>query len=513
MKIINISMLFAALLAGGAGYWLGGQREQGTGVQETSPVARKLLYYRNPMGLPDTSPIPKKDSMGMDYVPVYQGDDEDSRVVALSFEQVQKLGVTSEAAQRRVLNRTLRVAGRIELDERRIYTIAPKFAGWVEKLYVNSTGQTVHRGEPLFDVYSPELLSTQREYALAKQGETALEYAGAEARAGMKQLAEASLSRLKNWDVTVSDRRNQTLSAPVSGIVVEKKAVQGMRFEAGEALYLIADLSTLWVIAEVAVQDIALVSPGMSVEVSSEAYPERTFTGRVDFVYPILNAATRTVQVRVELNNPQGLLKPAMFASVLLNTVQGSAVLTVPVTAVIDSGTSQVVLVRLAEGRFEPRVIKPGVRNDEYLEVLAGLAEGEQVVTSANFLIDAESNLKAALAGMKPASTPSAQPAKVPTAQPAKVQPDAHDKHTAHQSAATVVGHQATGVFNALNADGTVNITHGPVASLNWPGMTMDFALANVSLVAAVKPGSKISFEIVERAPDEWVITRVSLQP
>jgi Cu(I)/Ag(I) efflux system membrane fusion protein len=513
MKIINKLVIYSLIIfvAGLGGYYLASYKGavNQAKTEAAKSESRKLLYYRNPMGLADTSPVPKKDSMGMDYVAVYQGDEEDSRVISLSVERVQKLGVRSEAAQLRVLKKSLRAVGRIEVDERHTYTVAPKFEGWVEKLHVNSTGQFVKRGEALFDVYSPELVSAQREYALARHGEAALSEAGSDARVSMKQLADASLSRLKNWDMAVSEQRVQTFLAPVSGVVLEKKAVQGMRFQAGDALYQIADLSTVWLIADVPVQDIGQVFIGTQAEVRSESYPDKSFSGKVSFIYPTLNAATRTATVRVELTNPQGLLKPAMFASVSMDSVAGRAVLTVPVSAVIDSGKRQVVLVRLSEGRFEPRIIEAGARSDDYIEVLAGVADGEQVVTSANFLIDAESNLKAALSGMKQAAAPVAPASGVvaaATLQAAVLKP------VVTPVVKKVVGNPGNGVLNAINGDGSVSITHGPIATLGWPGMTMDFALANASLAAGIKPGSKISFEIVERAPDEWVIIKLQLQ-
>jgi membrane fusion protein, copper/silver efflux system len=237
----------------------------------------------------------------------------------------------------------------------------------------------------------------------------------------MKQLAAASLARLRNWGIADDQikqlaygeaKRSLTFFAPVSGIVLEKKAVQGMRFMPGEMLYQIADLSSVWVVAEVAEQDIGSVKAGSVAQVNIAAYPDKHFEGKVDFIYPTLNTATRTVQVRVELANPNGLLKPAMFASMELAVFHGGKVLTVPASAVIDSGIRQIVLVQLTEGRFEPRTVKLGSRSENYVEVLDGIAEGEQVVTSANFLIDAESNLKAALSGMggggnAPPATPS----------------------------------------------------------------------------------------------------------
>ena len=417
--ILGITILLAA---GAAGYWLGGQgqktedRGQKTEGAAQKESAKKILYYRNPMGLADTSPVPKKDSMGMDYIPVFEEGEErsdgtatDSGQVRISVEKVQKLGVKSEAAMLRKLDKTIRAAGRIEIDERRTYTIAPKFEGWVERLYVNTSGQAVSKGQALFDVYSPELIGALREYALAIQGEASLKNSDDDAKNSMQQLASASRARLKNWGIADeqikqmaqdSDKRSVTFYAPVSGIVLEKKTVQGMRFMPGETLYQIADLSTVWIVAEVAEQDIGSVKTGSVANVLIAAYPNKTFVGKVAFIYPMLNTSTRTVQVRVELDNQKGLLKPAMFASVELAVAHDKKVLTVPTSAVIESGVRQIVLVQLALGRFEPRTVKLGLRSENYVEVLEGIDEGEQVVTSANFLIDAESNLKAALSGM-----------------------------------------------------------------------------------------------------------------
>jgi len=512
MKHRYMAVFAIVLLAAGAGYWLGKAR---VGAGDTaSPTAtaasaaaaskeRKLLYYRNPMGLPDTSPTPKKDSMGMDYVAVYAGEDEGAAPgeVKISTEKVQKLGVRTEAASLRALDRIVRAAGRIEPDERRIYAISPKFEGYVERLHVNVTGQPVAKGQPLFEVYSPELVSAQREYAIAAQGVQSLKEAGGEAQGSMKQLAESSLMRLKNWDISEEQvkalaksgetKRTLTFRSPVSGVVTEKKALQGMRFMPGEALYQIADLSAVWVVADVFEQDIALVKVGAGATVKINAYPDKVFKGAITYVYPTLKAETRTVPVRVELANPGQLLKPGMFAQMELAVAAKGPVVTVPVSAVIDSGTQQIVLVQKGEGRFEPRPVKLGARSESHVEVMEGVADGEPVVVAANFLIDAESNLKAAVGGFgTPQGAASGAPAK----------PDA----------AAGTSHQAAGKLDAIDAkSGTVSITHGPVASLKWPGMTMDFTLANSGLIGSLKPGATIAFTFVERKPGEWVIVKL----
>ena len=506
-----IGALFVAR-AGAGGYYAG---TRGHGESSTDPAGaptaassstgdaavkpeKKLLYYRNPMGLPDTSPTPKKDPMGMDYIAVYAGgaDEEETPAnqVKISTDKVQKLGVRTEAAQLRTLDKLVRASGRIEPDERRVYAISPKFEGYVERLHVNVTGQAVGKGQPLFEVYSPELVSAQREYAIAVQGVGSLKEAGGQAQMGMQQLADASLQRLRNWDISEAQikalaasgatTRTLTFRSPVTGIVMEKKALQGMRFMPGEELYQIADLSSVWVIADVFEQDIGLVKNGSKATVNINAYPGKAFAGRVTYVYPTLSAETRTVPVRVELANPGGLLKPGMFAQVELPVTARGQVVTVPVSAVIDSGTRQIVLVDQGVGRYESREVKLGARSDTYVEVLDGVDDGEPVVVAANFLIDAESNLKAALGSLG-----SAAPA--PAA-----------------SAAKTVGHQASGTVDGIDLkEGTISLNHGPIASLKWPAMTMEFKAANPALLQALKPGAKVDFEFVERQPGEWVIT------
>jgi len=513
----GIAVGLALTLAASGGYWLG-QRPSAVHAPAASPVAaapeggakkeRKLLYYRNPMGLPDTSPTPKKDPMGMDYIPVYEGEAEDepsaANTVKISTEKVQKLGVRTEPAELRSLDRNVRAAGRVEIDERRSFAISPKFEGYVERLHVNVTGQPVVQGQPLFEAYSPELVSAQREYAIAAQGIEALKGASSEAQNGMKQLAESSLLRLRNWDISDEQiralaksgvaKRTLTFRSPVAGVVTEKKALQGMRFMPGDTLYQVADLSSVWVIADVFEQDIGLVRSGAVAKVHINAYPDKVFEGRVTYVYPTLNAETRTVPVRVELANPGQLLKPAMFAQLEVPVGGKGQVVTVPNSAVIDSGTRQIVLVAHGDGRFEPRDVKLGGRSENLVEVTQGVRPGEQVVVAANFLIDAESNLKAAVGGFGHAGhggTP-------------KPDNDAAKPVAAPKAA----GHRAEGTVDEVDAKaGTVSLSHGPVASLKWPAMTMEFKVANPSLVQALKPGAKVEVEFVERQPGEWVIT------
>jgi RND family efflux transporter MFP subunit len=516
----------------GLGYWWGQSRGGGHEVAASASSApaggkseRKVLYYRNPMGLPDTSPTPKKDPMGMDYVPVYEGEDSApaatgiaANTVRISADRVQNLGVRVAAVERRTLDRQIRSVGRVELDERRLTTVSPKFEGWIERLHVNATGQAVSRGQPLFEVYSPELVSAQREYAIAMQATAKTQGAAPDVQLSMRQLAESSLARLKNWDISdeqlselasgQATRRTLTFKAPSSGVVTERKAVQGMRFMPGEVLYQIADLSSVWVLADVPEQDLSLVRVGTRASVRVTAYPARNFEARVTFVYPTMTAETRTVPVRLELANPGGLLKPSMFGQVSFEVATREPVLTVPVSAVIDSGARQIVLVQQDLGRFEPREIKLGASGRDYVEVLSGVEAGESVVVSANFLIDAESNLKAALQGLGHAGhgsapagaagggTQGAGASPVPTATPSA---------NAHQVDATV---EAVDLKTRQ-----VTLAHGPVPSLKWPAMTMEFAVANSALLDGVAPGQRVRIEFVERKPGEWVVVKLTRQP
>jgi Cu(I)/Ag(I) efflux system membrane fusion protein len=370
---------------------------------------RKILYYRNPMGLPDTSPVPKKDSMGMDYIPVYADEaEDDASLVKISPARVQMLGVQTEPATLRTLIRPVRAVGAVEFSERQQAIVSTKFEGWVERLYVNATGEPVRRGAALMRVYSPILVQTQQEYVDAAAMADSLAGAYAESAMTAARLVEGARLRLRYLDFPEAElrrlererRASRTVvwPAPFSGIVLEKTVFEGMRFMPGDPLYKIAGVSPIWVIAEVFEQDLGLVAVGQPATITVKAYPGRTFGGRVAFIYPTVSEATRTGRVRIEIPNPAGELKADMYASVELDArASASAVLTVPDSAVIDNGDRQVVLIERGAGRYQPRRVEIGARAEGYTEILDGLAVDERVVVSANFLIDAESNLKAAL--------------------------------------------------------------------------------------------------------------------
>lgn len=372
--------------------------------------SRQILYYRNPMGLNDTSPVPKKDAMGMDYVPVYADEVSSGEQVKISLGRLQTLGVKTDVASRRSLKREIRAVGTVEASEGGLYSVSPKFEGWITTLFVNTTGAAVRRGQPLFAVYSPELVTAQEEYRVAVKTLEAMSDSPAESRANMESLREASLQRLRNWDIADVDlvdlrngsgaRRSLVIRSPTDGVVVEKAALAGMRFMAGEPLFRIADLSSVWIVANVFEQDLALVRPGQTAVATLTAYPGRKFPGKVTFVYPTVQAETRTGRIRIELPNPDGSLKPLLYGTVAIEAAETVAAVAVPESAVLDSGTRQLVLIDLGGGAFEPRAVELGSRGDGYVEAVNGLRAGERVVVDGNFLIDAESNLKAALGSM-----------------------------------------------------------------------------------------------------------------
>ncbi|MCK1627532.1 efflux RND transporter periplasmic adaptor subunit [Bradyrhizobium sp. 160] len=368
---------------------------------------RKIKYYRNPMGLPDTSPVPKKDSMGMDYIPVYEGEDSDDGSVKLSPGKIQRTGAKSEPVVRRPVTTLIRAPGTVQEDERRVSVVALRFEGFVESVANVTTGDHVHKGQPLLNVYSPALSSAAAEYLSAiNAGATGKELKGARRRLENLATPEPAVKELERT-------REISLSipwlAPQDGEILERNVVPGMRAGPGDVLFRIADHRLLWVLIDVAERDLPQVAVGTKVTIRPRALAGQSFAGTVALIYPHLNAATRTARIRIEVPNPDEVLRPEMYVDAEIEAGTPGPVLAVAESAVLDSGSRQAVLVDKGEGRFEPREVKLGRRGGGLVEVTQGVSEGEAVVTSANFLIDAESNLKAALKGF--AAPEGAQPA------------------------------------------------------------------------------------------------------
>jgi len=367
---------------------------------------RKIKFYRNPMGLPDTSSVPKKDSMGMDYIPVFEGDDSDDGSVKISAGKIQRTGVRSEPAAKRVLATIIRAPGTIALDERRISVITMRSESFVQKVANVTVGTHVTKGEPLMEVYSPAISSASAEYISTM----------ASPSAANPSYGRGSRQRLLNLDVpdaviaAMEKNREVPLgiewSSPRDGVVLERNAVEGMRAQPGEALFRIADHSVVWALVDVAERDLGAVAEGQEVTMRAKSFPGRTFSGKISVIYPEINKDTRTARVRIDLPNPDYALLHGMYVDAEINTGSPDAVLTIPDSAVMDNGSRQAVFVDKGAGRYEPREVKIGNRGGGYVEVRQGLAEGEPVVIAANFLIDAESNLNAALKGFADGAKP-----------------------------------------------------------------------------------------------------------
>jgi membrane fusion protein, copper/silver efflux system len=360
---------------------------------------RKIIHYRNPMGLPDISPVPKKDSMGMDYIPVYEGDADEGDTVKISPGKIQRSGVKTELVGKRQIGRNIHAPGVVELDERRVTVVAPRFDGFIDAVGPITSGTHVKKGAPLMTVFGQELLNQAARLLIEPPGQNDISASAIGARRRLLNFGvpEEFIESVKR-DRKVPD----TVSWPVprDGVVLERNAVDGQGFKAGDVLFRIADHSVVWVMADVAEGDLGALKPGQSVKVTTRAHPGRVFTGRVSVIYPHLMKETRTVRVRIELPNSDLALLPDMYVDVDIATGSEEPVVAVPENAVIDSGARQVVIVARGEGRFEPRDVKLGRKGDGYVEVMSGLQDGESIVVNGNFLIDAESNLQSALKGL-----------------------------------------------------------------------------------------------------------------
>ena len=378
-------------------------------------TGKKIKYWAAPMDPTYIRNEPGKSPMGMDLVPVYEeeGDEKEAAsTIRIDPVTIQNMGVRMGRVKRKPLIKHIRTFGNITYDERRIYAVNTKFNGWIEKLYVDFIGETVKKGQPLFDIYSPELVTAQEEYLLSlHHNESLKESPYASIREGAHRLLKASRTRLRYWDLTEKQiktientgivQKTLTIFSPASGVIIKKIAFQGHDVKAGEHLYEIADLSKVWVDVEVYEYEFPWIKKGMSAEMELSYVPGKIFTGKVLYVYPFLTAKTRTARLRLEFPNPDYQLKPDMYANVNLKSAVSKDSLVIPQEAVIDSGVRKVVFVALGKGKFQPREVKLGLEgNDDEFQVLEGLKENEQIVISAQFMLDSESRLREAIQKM-----------------------------------------------------------------------------------------------------------------
>ena len=458
----TIAVITAVAAAFGVGgYFLGshGSHVAAPDAKGTD-AGRKVLYWHDPMypqqkfDKPGRSPF-----MNMDLVPVYADEKSNESGVTVNPGVRQSLGVRTAVAQTTDLRQAVSAVGYVQADERRIARAEVRTQGWIERLHVRAVNDAVRAGQVLAEVYAPELLAAQEEYLLVRRMADEPLARAARRRLSLLGVPENEIAKLER---TGTASRRVPILAPVSGVLTELGAREGAMVQAGMAAFTITDLSSVWLVLEAPEAHGSVLRQGQKAEARVQMLPGRTFEGRVDYVYPELNAQTRTVKARVTLANPELALKPGMFAQVTLESAARRA-LTVPAEAVIQTGTRSVVIV--AEGeRFRPATVKTGVESAEHIEIVSGLREGERVVASGQFLIDSEASLRGVLARLQDG-----------------------EKEL----------HRGTGKVTGVEADkGRVEIDHEPMPSLKWPRMTMEFVSEDKAALAKLKKGDAVEFEL-----------------
>jgi Cu(I)/Ag(I) efflux system membrane fusion protein len=479
----------AALLAGGAGgYWLALRAALN---QEPVPEAadapsgnsgdRRILYWHDPMVPQQRFDKPGKSPfMDMELQPVY-ADEADTGSVVVSPRVAQSLGVRTAKAEKGRLKPRLDAVGTIQADENRIEAVQSRTSGWVEKLHVRAVNDPVTKGQLIAEIRSPELLAAQEEYLLLARGADDTLRGAARERLSLLGLDDAQIEALSRQQRPAA---RFAVHAPASGVVSELGVRQGMQVNPGMNLIRLLDLSAVWMLAEVPESRIGAVRQGAGAEVSLAAYADEKFRGRVDYIYPQVDAETRTIRVRVALRNPGQKLRPGMLAQAVFSSTAGPEAVLVPEEAVIHTGRRSVVIVAEGAGHFRALEVEPGAQDGGMAEILHGLDAGTEVVVSGQFLIDSEASLKSALGRLESAGE----------AMPGRV-------------------HQAVGVVRKVDmALGELTIQHEPVASLDWPAMTMDFGVADRALLSGLAQGRRIEFDFTQ-AGDAYVVSRIAVLP
>ena len=419
-KQIVMAVLIALVLGGAGGYWMAGFWGGGgmvpDAVDETAVDEPGVLFYRNPMNPAITSPVPAQDEMGMDYIPVYAeesggGDGEPAGTVRIDPVTVHNIGVRTAMAEQRSLSRHIRSVGRVAFDEERLSRLHPKTEGWIEELYIDKTGEQIGKDAILLNIYSPQLVTSQQEYLLALNnldvlGESPYE----EIRQGARDLVSSARERLELLDVPEHQirelersrriKKHLHIHSPFDGVIINIGAREGQYVTPATELYKIADLSRVWVFADVYENEVAWIQAGDPVDMKLAAMPGKVFSGRVGYIYPYAEAKTRTIKLRLESDNPDLLLKPDMFADITIHAQRKVDAVVIPAEAVVRSGEREQVFVVREPGKFEPRDVRLGVSAKGMVQVLEGVSAGERVVTSSQFLIDSESKLREATAKM-----------------------------------------------------------------------------------------------------------------
>lgn len=421
LVLVLMTGVLALLIGASGGYWFASQRQTLASPQSAPERdARKPLYYRNPMNPEITSPVPAKDEMGMDYIPVYADTDKaagPAGTVKIDPVTVQSIGVRIAEVEQRIMSRTIRTVGRVDYDEQQLTRLHPKTEGWIEELYFETTGAPVAYDAILLSIYSPQLVATQQEYLLALNNlDTLQESPFEDVRQGAEELAHTALERLRLLDVPehqIQELRESRevkkllhIHSPTAGIIVHIGAREGQYVTPSTAVYTIANLSKVWVYVDIYEDELPWVQVGDEAEMRLTGLPGRVFTGKLTYIYPYAERKTRTVKVRMEFDNPNRILKPDLFADITIHASRQLDAVAVPSEAIIRSGVREQVFVVRGPGKFAPREVRLGVSSDGWTQITEGIAPGEEVVVSGQFLIDSESKLREAATKMQAPERP-----------------------------------------------------------------------------------------------------------
>ena len=450
---------------------------------------REILYWVAPMDPNYRRDKPGKSPMGMDLIPVYadeQGKNEGPGIT-IPPEVTQSLGVRTAKVERSRLWRGIETVGYVDYDESRVSHIHLRTEGWIEKLTVRSVGERVHKGQRLFNLYSPELVNAQEEFIQALRAKHQRRI-----RASRERLLALGLTRQQVRDIERDRRVRQTVAihATQDGVVAKLDVRDGMFVKPANRVMSLADLSSVWVLADVFERQVDWVRLNQPAEVELSFLPGQSWEGRVEYIYPSLDPKTRTLKVRLRFDNPEERLKPNMYANIHIYGGPKDNVLIVPREALIRSGRENRLVIALGEGRFESRVVKPGIESGDWVEIMDGVKEGEEVVVSAQFLIDSEASLKASMTRMEPAE-PEQKPMQMDM----------------QKDTGKVV--EGRGRIEAVLGDARkLTLAHEPIKALGWPSMTMDFAVAKDVDLSQLKAGDEIRFTL-EKQGERYVITGV----
>jgi len=488
MRKILITSIVALSVGAGVGHFMTKSRSSDTHNQ-TSLSEKEILYWVAPMDKNFKSESPGKSPMGMDLVPVYEGEEagaDDPNALKISAAVVNNIGVRTEMAAKADLAREVDTVGYIAVDEDLSAHVHVRTAGWVEKLHRKAVGERVRKGELIFELYSPELVSAQNEFVQALRLEQA-------------SISRASRERLRALGMSVSQinlleksgevKQLIEVRAPQEGIIVALNIGEGMHVNPSSTVFSLADLSKVWVKVDVFEGQSDWVKEGQAANMTLPFLPGENWTGKVDYVYPVLEAKSRTVQVRLEFENADGRLKPNMYGEISIQASPVSGVVTIPREALIRTGKTDRVILALEDNKFRPAEVLAGRESGDRIEIKEGLQDGETVVTSGQFLIDSEASLNSAFLRLLDAGSDT------PT------QPTEDDNADVHHGVGTV---------NSISDSGTVNLTHQPILTLGWPAMTMDFGVASAVDLSVFSDGDMMHFELTRGEDGNYVITKAS---